>query len=397
MVHQVPVDSIVPTSISTQPTLFHFPHFSSYIIPRQGFCFRSLTFCTSKYRVLGHPICIKSPEYDRNEYIFNFCLVLPLEVEPMAYQSVANKLASLFHALESQSRFLSQDASAPNTGKIYALCEILLEDLNNYCETMVPIDKSDSMNIKLFPIYPPPPPISPHHVPLNTIRLDNNLTDDNWDLTMLLIIPYINGLSSVKQIALHADADYKLVCKAISHLLYYECVMILDIFGFGACYAPTAEMAGFVMDELAQEECRYYVLISSADLLTWNAGSADQVMGSRLVELYCSLKQGQSLRNWCMEHTDIIRLIDIRRFITFGIIKGFLYRVHKYAIAMPVKALNGMSTQTRQNEAMRPTSVMSRYLEGIHSFDEICTELMISEKELLGRLKDYGDVQIVQR
>ena len=315
----------------------------------------------------------------------------------MAYQSVTNKLASLFHTLESQSCFLSQDTSAPNTGKIYALCEILLEDLNNYCETMVPIDKSDSVNIKLFPIYPPPPPISPHHVPLSTIRLDNKLTDDNWDLTMLLIIPYINGLNSVKQIALNADADYKLVCKAISHLLYYECVMILDIFGFGACYAPTAEMAGFVMDELAQEECGHYVLISNADLLTWNAGSADQTMGSRLVELYCSLKQGQSLRNWCMEHTDIIRLIDIRRFITFGIVKGFLYRVHKYAIAMPAKASNGLSTRTRQNEAMRPTSGMSRYLEGIHCFDEICTELMISEKDLLGRLKDYGDVQIIQR
>ncbi|MCJ1359774.1 MAG: Nitrogen permease regulator 2 [Icmadophila ericetorum] len=397
VVHQVPVDSIVPTSTSTHATLFHFPHFSSYIIPRQDFRSRPLTFCTSKYRVLGHPICIKSPEYDRNEYIFNFCLVLPQATEPTAFQTVVNKLASLFQSLESQSYFLSQDTSVPNTGKIYALCEILLEDLNNHCECMIPIDESDSMNIKLFPTYPPPPPIYPHHVPLSTIGLDNKLTDDNWDLTMLLILPQVNGLNSVKQIALRADADYKLVCKAISQLLYYECVIILDIFGFGACYAPTAEMAGFVTDEVAQEECRRYVLTTANYLEVWNGGIDDRIVGSRLVELYCSLKQGQSLRTWCMEHANVVRNIDVRRFITFGVIKGFLYRVHKYAFSTLVKTSVGTASQMHHNEERRPALTISKYLDGTHSFDQVCTELMISEKELLGRLKDFGDVQIIQR
>ena len=53
---------------------------------------------------------------------------------------------------------------------------------------------------------------------------------------------------------------------------------------------------------------------------------------ARLVQLYASLKQGQTLKNWCLEHNVLLAGIDVRRFITFGVIKGFLYRVHKYAL-----------------------------------------------------------------
>ena len=395
VLHQVPSDSIVPSQTATLPPLFHFPSYSSFIIPRQNFCAHPISFCTSKHRILGHPICISSPHYDRNEYIFNFALVLPIATDATAYQTVVDKLASLFHTLETQSRFLSTDRSPPNTGKIYALCEILLEDLNNYCECMIPIDDSNSLNIKLFPTYPPPPSISPHHVPLSTVRLES-LTDDNWDLTMLLILPHINGLNSVKQIALVADADYKLVRKAIEHLLYYGCVILLDVFNFGACYAPTAEMAGFVADKEAQEECRRYVIKPDSGLAGAGPENEPRMVGTRLVELFCSLRQGQSLRNWCMEHADVMGVMDVRRFITFGVIKGFLYRVHKYAIASSPGGTD-LGGKKEKGEKGAGTAALARYLDGTHCFDEICTELTISEKELVVKLKGFGDVQVIQR
>ena len=40
---------------------------------------------------------------------------------------------------------------------------------------------------------------------------------------------------------------------------------------------------------------------------------------------------------------------------------------------------------------------LGKYLDGTHCFDEICTDLMISEKELTARLKAWGDVQIICR
>lgn len=40
---------------------------------------------------------------------------------------------------------------------------------------------------------------------------------------------------------------------------------------------------------------------------------------------------------------------------------------------------------------------LMKYLDGMHCFDEICTEMHISEKQLLAKLRAYGDVQIIHR
>jgi hypothetical protein len=45
------------------------------------------------------------------------------------------------------------------------------------------LDESNTINIKLFPLYPPPPPVKAWQVPLSTVRLES-LMDENWDLTM---------------------------------------------------------------------------------------------------------------------------------------------------------------------------------------------------------------------
>lgn len=137
----------------------------------------------------------------------------------------------------------------------------------------------------------------------------------------------------------------------------------------------------------------------------------------------------------------MLERIDVRRLITFGVIKGFLYRVHKYVIAPAavkkpahrsgkknvVKSGFGgggggrgmgkedkYAAKTRQPQdggdedtdkaddprmeggADKKTGLF-KYLDGTHCFDEICTELMISERELIGRLKEWGDVQIIHR
>lgn len=471
-----------------------------------------LTVVVDSFRILGYPICLRSPHYPRNEFLFNFCLVLDASTDFSPHLTVTLKLANLLRTLEEQSHFLSRDTSPPNSGKIYALCEILLEDLNNYCEAMIPIDDANTLNIKLFPTYAPPPPLLPHHVPLSTVRL-SALVDPNWDLTMLLILPYIDGINSVRQIALLADADYKLVRKAISHLLYYNCIFLLDVFSFSAIYAPTAEMPSFIESEEMQAECARYVAIppvethqlSSRRTPSPSPSSSPNpnpipIRGPQLAELYCALKQGQSVKSFYMEHAPTLRGIDIRRFITFGVIKGFLYRVHKYALATNSRAAHRSSKgskarnqqlqqQWKRNTGLRlegrdalsaaalppvfgpgpspppgpgpgpgpPSSSASsatatatttaptpapasatdidvdidapskragageaagrgggggggvmgnnnnlrahlqKYLDGTHCFDEICTELMVSEREVVAALKEMGDVQIILR
>ncbi|KAL2841398.1 nitrogen permease regulator 2-domain-containing protein [Aspergillus pseudoustus] len=537
VVHQVPDGAIVPSSTApSQPLFLTFSDISFFVIPRQELCGNLIQVCTNGFRILGYPICMKSPRYDRNEFIFNFCLVLAEDEDFSSYKSVAQKLADLMHGLEEQNGFLSKDYSKSGEGKVYSLCETLMEDLNNYCECMIPIDELNTLNIKLFPVYPTPPPVRAWQVPLFTVRYQAFL-DENWDLTMQRIVPHINGVNSIRIISLLADTDFSLTCRAIRHLLYYGCLFLLDIFSFSAIYAPTALFSSTIAaDEAMQQECARYVktlfvssmtptapstfppgyekddvwppagdptpslgadsiLTTTSDNLSPTASPANPstlkasvastantvlqhsppnqelVDGVGIVELYASLKQGQSVKQWYLQHSRQLAHIDIRRFITFGIIKGFLYRVHKYAIATgnpapqfksgattprshyqlsthsgPSSRGPGTGTNSpyassagddpapiaqhhhhhhhqhhhRSEDARDRASVhsgsrsglndedddeepiddreLSKYLDGMHCFDQICTELEISERELTSRLKRYqGEVLIIHR
>ena len=516
------------------------------------------------HRILSYPVCIESEHYPRNAFTFNFGLILEADTEFSSYLPVVKKLATLFRTLEEQSQYLTRQINQPDpdlqaqdegtddegelsttqdpttASRIYAVCEILLEDLNNYSETQIPLDDANTLSLKLFPTYPPPPPLYAWQVPLLTVTpetvlprssnagpMDRNSRDGasraaggggggggGGDITLNAILPYINGINSVKRISWLADADLKLVRKAIRHLLYYNCCLLLDIFSFSAIYAPTESISSFVEDEGMQLECARYVRLpidpsfgkegtgkiiattrsdmtgqatatsrptnaggTSGDAFPSGGGSDGSlpviINGVQLVHLYTSLQQGLPVKIWIGEQDPrLLEYLDIRRFITFGVIKGFLYRVHRYAIASSSiaskkknknrhgggksnkgnltttssktniststqSAMNAAGPKTRTKSKNPKSKSLSRgishpaeaeeddldddeidtnnqinknqdvdeaeddedfenedeklatFLDGTHSFDEICTEMEISERELMARLKGW--------
>lgn len=575
MLHQVPPGSVTSSTASSAwpAPLFPLSSVTQYLIPTQQFCDRLLTFCVNHNRVIGYPVCIREGKYSRNEFIFNFALVIG-ENEPdwVCYGEVVRKLGRLLRGLEEQGGFLSKDevgvwdddgsidtrslqdgsgAQAFVSGsKVYALCEMVLEDLNNYAECMIPIgepspvcvcaprsrayadtgaDDSNTINLKLFPTRPPPPPILAHHVPLLTISLSSLQSPISSDLTLNRILPYINGINSISHIAQLADTDLSLTRRAIQHLVYYGCLVLLDIFSFGAIYAPTAEIGGFIVDADVKEECVRYIRVprmrTGSNTKTIRLASEPETSGNErgsvsssasqhsdtieptpktsdidaqlaaqqnkdddddddeggwqidhetLITLYTSLRQGLTLKNWVLENLDLLGGIDVRRFITFGIIKGFLYRVHKYAIAtsttLPPAPPTSLQTSAAtsvanvrdsdtatirgkthrnsivhhvaqpniQSHAQHPTfslhrpSIASttslnphvsntphlkpnrtedpeglrnlisnrerenglpllRFLDGMHCFDEICSDLGLTEKIVEGKIRGVGE------
>lgn len=149
--HQVPDGAIVPSGLpAAQEPLFNFASVSDYLIPQQEFCDRFVIVCLNRHRIIGFPTCIAdSKKYERNEFIFNFCLVLDESTDMSSHRSVVLKLANLFRTLEEHSSFLSdateenlaRNAAFTRPGRIHAFCEMIMEDLNNYCECMIPIGK----------------------------------------------------------------------------------------------------------------------------------------------------------------------------------------------------------------------------------------------------------------
>ena len=245
-----------------------------------------------------------------------------------------------------------------------------------------------------------------------TISLSSLQQPVSSDLTLNRILPYINGVNSIAHIAQLADTDLSLTRRAIQHLVYYGCLVLLDIFSFGAIYAPTAEIGGFIADAEVKEECMRYVSVprmhlgstaktarldgeyterngdgrGSISSMASSVSQDSETVGSTLkvsefdsrhmatqkreeeeeeentwktshetlITLYTSLRQGLTLKNWVLENLDLLTGIDVRRFITFGIIKGFLYRVHKYAIATSTALPPAPPTSLQTSTATSP-------------------------------------------
>ncbi|KAF3480667.1 nitrogen permease regulator Npr2 [Arthroderma uncinatum] len=462
---------------------------------------------------------MKSPRYDRNEFIFNFCVVLSEEDEWGTYKSVVQKLAHLLCGLEEQSGFLSKDTSKDGEGKVYSLCETLMEDLNNYYECMIPIDELNTLNVKLFPLYPSPPIVKAWHVPLFTVRCETFM-DENWDLTMRRIVPYINGINSVHKISILSDADFTLTCRAIRHLIYYGCAFLLDIFSFSAIYAPTAEFSSTIVpDKQMQCECARYVNIRFAPIggpspvpkstsgaatsasASHHKGSVPRsshgismasddpwiehdsiwpkidtsipsasgegaskfnsktiVDGVGLVELYASLRQGQTVKQWYLKHMRELANIDSHhhqrkpsnQFPSSSPMAGYnlgaatagdigsvsshsFTRDRHGSTASNIDPLSTSKPLSKSASTLSPrdrirsrrplrryddegndgdeeefddddsdadeygegsdygidNKTLAKHLDGTHCFDQICTELEITDKELTSRLKRY--------
>ncbi|CUM67733.1 uncharacterized protein PRCAT00005438001 [Priceomyces carsonii] len=413
IVHQVPEGSIssIKDRGSSITSLFNFDTVKNYIIPKPQLCNKLISFKIEKYRVLGYPVNIENSDYSRNSFNFNFCFVFPYDSDTTPYESAIERMGKMFRVLEEQNFILSKlerdhsffkrkenspmvknnlfeisfnDDHMMNTPGLYrtqritltsieSLIHQIFQDLNNYSECCIPLDSANSVDIKLFPILPPPINIKAFQVPISKVKL-HLLVDANWDPTMIKILPYIDGINSVKKISELADADYILTKHCIQHLMHYKCIEVLDIFQFGNIYAPTNFIGDFLKVNGMAEKCQAYIIMGDTnnglnDLPLLNRdgtsgsphsssfgnsvspftkpsflqlnGKTKNTTGKEtilipskatLFYLYRSLNQGQTVKDWYLLNRKYLTNIDIRRFINFGISNGLIYRVHSYPI-----------------------------------------------------------------
>ncbi|KAH3660500.1 hypothetical protein OGAPHI_007086 [Ogataea philodendri] len=441
VVCQVPSGSVVPSdrnkdSSSFAVPLFDFDSIKNYVIPKPALCNKLVTFKISNYRVVGFPVNIYGSHYARNSFNFNLCFVFNYEEDTTPYEGHVRRLGHMFRALEEQSQILSkadknhevffkpqnesepvktwtkssnyiktiQDEDIGNEGayqnqeqgqptepilsSIESLVQQIYQDLNNYSECLIPIDSANSVDIKLFPILPPPPEVDACDVPIATVKLES-MVDPLWDPTMVKILPYINGINCVKKISVLADSDYQLTKQCIQHLIHFKSVTILDIFQFSNCYAPTSHIATFLRDPSMATECQGYVIsttgtfpdmplrrrrMSSSNSDVDHASIHSSSLGAdrpsntpdahhasfsprtnslyqnfkpsnskmqmvplpskaTLFYLYCSMNQNLTLKQWYVENSKLLAHIDIRRLITFGVLRGIIYRVRSYPVS----------------------------------------------------------------
>lgn len=191
----------------------------------------------------------------------------------------------------------------------------------------------DAINLKLFPVFPNPTPINDWDVPVALLELLSRV-DGNWDLTMRRILPFIDGVNHVKRIAQLADADLGLTRACMEHLMFYGCIFIVDIFQYFNMYTVRPAIAKLADEEALGYECAVYVTRPGYPTPSY----------PEVLRLYSLLRAGTTLHDWIEDNDIDSKGIDVRRFVTFGVLQGFLRRVHRYPIYLaPRTGEEGMS------------------------------------------------------
>jgi nitrogen permease regulator 2-like protein len=134
------------------------------------------------------------------------------------------------------------------------------------------------------------------------------------------------------------------------------------------------------------------------------AGCIKQPSFATLFELYCSLRQGKTLKQWILENRLALAGLDVRRFISFGVIKGFLYRVHRYPVLIESsngekKTVDKRKQLVKYNPSFHDPSVPSdiRNLDGKKHMDALCTMLECSMQDVEDQLAEMEHIQVIWR
>ncbi|XP_006457955.1 hypothetical protein AGABI2DRAFT_199067 [Agaricus bisporus var. bisporus H97] len=361
IVYQVPEGLIASSTPITTPSSTLFDDVHKYIIPHSALCGRLVICSAQNYRIIGLPVALKGRQYERNYFRYNICFVFERGADLSCYEPIVRKVSRVLTTCEEESRFLSMPSKSTS---IHAILEQLYEDLNSFAETSIPIDRFNSIELKIFPFYPNPPPVHDWLVPLALINLAKRI-DDNWDLTMAKVVcKFIDGTNHVSRIAHLADSEINLTRQAVSHLLYHQVIMTIDIFQYSNMYTLRKNIQWLADETHVKEECGPYVTKPGNPIPDW----------PQLLHLYSRLKPGKTVYEWQEEYEVEELGVDVRRFTSFGVIKGFLRRVHRWPVYLPPS----LSQKTETSTALTggglecPPQLMP-LLDGEHHTDELCT------------------------
>ena len=347
-------------------------------------------------------------------FVSLFSQVFRKDVHTRPWCAAVRKVAEMLRAVEIESEFLFRPELK---AQLPGIMRRLRADLNNRASCSIRIDDANLLNVKLFPLLPPPPRVNDYDVPVRVSRLDVIVTRE-WDLTMQHVIPLIDGIRYVKSIALEAKVEIELVKACVRQLLFYNCVVLIDIFLYSNVYAATPRISVFIDSEEMQKQCQNYVTHQGRSPAT----------PKRLFELYSNLKPGLRLSAFCQRYHRRIHdaNIDERRFITFGLVHGIIRRVHEYAVN---QSLIGSDVEKQRKKMMAAEkagrvmggAIVGEVVAGVHgtggmeglserdpgidrimplldgtrNVDDICTATMRSHAELSMVFKAQPSVSVI--
>jgi hypothetical protein len=236
------------------------------------------------------------------------------------------------------------------------------------------VDDANVLALRRFPTHSESTTVLEHHVPVRIQPLEA-LINKHWDLTLLRIIPFINGTFHVKKIATEANVNLGLVVRSLTLLVHYRLVKLVDIFQYSNVYMPTRNVSRLYTNVALQREC-----VSSVALLP-RAPDAKPFGWHDVFRIYCALRPPRTMRDMCLAQPLLGTSIDERKLVTFGVLHGLIRRIHACPYAEDVKtgaAVAQFSTATSSSLARLARPM----LDGQTSYDAICCALQWPKEDI---------------
>ncbi|KAL9650816.1 hypothetical protein ABK040_001866 [Willaertia magna] len=312
-----------------------FDTYAEFVITKTKLCNKCVSFKHENLLFIGVPQCIEGAKYERNALLFNLVLVidtskLKSDYSIQSFKPLAAKLAYYLRNLELESQFLYNQQTKSN---LEGILENIFLDLSSHQETSILIDTAHSIHLKLIPHFEEPPKVKIFEVPIPIRNLKALLHQqrNNWDIIFSRIIPFIDGISFVKQIAIQSNVHIEIVKKSLQHLLYFQCIKMIDIFQFNNMYTINNKniMINLFTNQELQNECINYCYCNTNNLMLEN-----NQMITNILQIYSKLKPGIKLAEIWEKNYTICQYINPKCFITFGLLKGFIRRVYEYPILL---------------------------------------------------------------
>ncbi|PVU93590.1 hypothetical protein BB561_003184 [Smittium simulii] len=291
--------------------IIDFNALSSILMPKQILHQKTIKVSFKDHKVLGYPISVIGA-YERNALIFNCCFVFKKSVNASFYNMVVKRFGLLIKNLEINFGFLRNRIFRSS---LKLLVEKLMQDLNMFGESQIllklpstALEQSPAtieFNIKLFPTFSNSIEIKSYHVPVLIVS-PNSLIQPNEskDMSMERIIRHINNVNHVRRISQLADISED---------------------RFTNNYVTTAELNNLLESDELQADCIEFVTNSSAKM-----NNLPKI--PYIFSLYSCLTGDLRLSEWIITHNVNWNQIDIRKFIMFGVLNGFITQVRQYPI-----------------------------------------------------------------
>ena len=317
-----------------------FKEIGYHFLPDRGVCWRLITLALGEYKIIGVPVHIEDSKYARRAFVFCFCLIVQNTASAVKLAKVAaQQLAELFHSLEEETSFLSEEA---NRAMLPEFLQELRQSLNEPQTENVNLGLAVNLKDRWLQFSKPRCGITeevvdihPWHVPISLVDPSQEQHEGSFSSDLVDLLQACDGDKSVSELTheLHVDISELTAVLQSVHSRGLVCVLDQPVDKFTRVRL-TNKFHTFFDDLGNRQEAVSYVLTTthtgrnshtSSSSSTPVATTSEPVgnVGDLRVRMFCRLDGNVEDLGEFSAHHDTSN-ISVRHMIIFGLIKKFL-------------------------------------------------------------------------